>query len=478
MRSFRTTLALRVGLGALAGAGLLGLAAVVFLKDRLLDSLDESLIKLAELEAAYGADSLSAEFHFRSDHFRFPGAAGEEEPAFWAQLLSSDGIPLVLSANLAAPLPIPESGLAAANRGDLAIVTQQSQGTHGRGGPGVIPLRTVVYPMGRTGPAHADHRLQISTSLGPYQETIRGTGLLAAGMALGTALVAWLGTLVVAGRALTPALELTRGVESIGMNELGRRVAVPGHLAEFHRMAIAFNGLLDRVERAVTGTRRFTADASHELRAPLTVLRGELELARSRPRSPAELVEVLARCHDEVIRLSRLADDLLTLARVEGGAIGSTTSMVDLDEVVSRAVERKRPLAEAREVGVEVSGTAGPVQGDPDLLLRAMDGVVEHAIMASPDRGRVRVMLDSSDGTRTVRIMDGGGGLAPEEVPGLLDRFHRSRRARTRSSESGLALAIARAVAERHAGSFEYAGNHPGATFRMTLPASTRESDG
>jgi signal transduction histidine kinase len=208
------------------------------------------------------------------------------------------------------------------------------------------------------------------------------------------------------------------------------------------------------------------------------VLRGELELALQRPRSAGEYEEVLRRCLDEVIRLSRLADDLLTLARVEGGAIGGARSPIELDELVARALERKRPLAEARRLTIDLAGSAGSISGDADLLLRALDGLLEHAMMATPEGGALRVRLEAPDAVRLVRVTDSGPGLDPEDVSGIFQRFSRSRQARTRSTESGLGLAIARAVAERHGGTMEYVGNDPGASFRLTLPASsTLESD-
>ena len=150
---------------------------------------------------------------------------------------------------------------------------------------------------------------------------------------------------------LKPALEITAEAESIGINELGRRVTENRDLIEFNRMAVAFNALLQRVEQAVTGTRRFTSDASHELRAPLTVLRGELELALTRPRSAADYEDVIRRCLDEVLRLVRLADDMLTLTRVEGGVVGSKRAAVDLDDVVARSMARKAALADTRGCG-------------------------------------------------------------------------------------------------------------------------------
>src|ERR1041385_9097893 len=170
-----------------------------------------------------------------------------------------------------------------------------------------------------------------------------------------------------------------------------------------------------------------------------SVLRGELELALSRPRSTSEYEDVLRRCLDEVLRLARLADDMLTLARVEGGVLGGKRTLIELDEVVDRAVGKKAGLA----------GTAGEVSADPDLLLRAVDSLLEHAIMSSPPGGRVRVVLADA-GTRSVEVIDSGPGLKEEEIPGVFQRFYRSGRPRAHSAESGLGLPIARAIAERH----------------------------
>jgi len=461
MRSFRSALALRVAVQALGVAVVVLAGATLYLRVLLLSNVDASLLEIARLEAQYGADQGNGGFRFRPES---PVAAAAPVAVHhsWAQLLSSEGATLGRSGNLHEPMPVPLGALEAARNGRTGFATVQWNSEK---------VRSALYPMSQVGPGQRNQVLQVSTSLAPLEITLKnfvwlmaGLGLLGTGLA---GLVAW----VIASRALTPALALTAEAESIGVNELDRRVALPGDLAEFNRMAIAFNALLERLEQAVKGTRRFTSDASHELRAPLTVLRGELELALTRPRSTAEYEEVLRRCLDEVLRLVRLADDLLTLTRIQGGVVGGKRSPVELDDVVERAVGRKAGLAEGRGVGLDLSGSAGMVSGDGDLLLRAIDGLVEHAIMASPRGGRVRVRL-AADHRRSVEVTDGGTGLKPEEISGVFQRFYRSNRARVTSDESGLGLPIARAVALSQGGTLEYVGNDPGASFRLSLPPS------
>jgi two-component system OmpR family sensor kinase len=462
MRSFRSALALRAALQALALAIILLLAGTFLLRQYLVSMVDSALLEIAEIEGRIGVTPGSPAFVFRPGDFPVRTSDASHTLNPWAQLIDASGRQLERSANLRDSIPIPGGALQDAVAGRVATVRHLWNG---------VPVRSLIYPLTRAGPEHQDHLLHLATSLVPVERSMTRfirvfvmLGLACAGLAY---FLGW----SVAGRALRPAMRLTEEAESIGVNELQRRVSVTEEVAEFHRMAEAFNGLLARLERAVTGTRRFTSDASHELRAPLTVLRGELELALNRPRQVEEYQDVLRRCLDEVLRLARLADDLLTLTRIEGGVVGSKRVTVDLEEVVNRAVARQNPLAGNRSVSLVVSGAGGPVDADGELLLRAVGGLLEHAIMASPPGGTVRVRLTDAS-MPSVEVTDSGQGLREEEISGVFQRFYRSERPRVRSSESGLGLPIARAVALSHGGKLDYVGNDPGASFRLSLPAA------
>ncbi|HEV8598660.1 MAG TPA: ATP-binding protein [Gemmatimonadales bacterium] len=461
MRSFRSALAFRVAVQALGVAVVALVGATLYLRGLLLSNIDASLLEVAQLQAQYGASRASGEFRFGAGPI-LPTVGSVPAHESWAQVLSEDGVPIVRDDKLRAALPVPTRALETARRGQIGFATHRWLSGS---------FRSVIYPLSPVDSLHRGQLLQVAASLAPLEATLTNFVWLMAGLGLLGVLLAGLVGYVIAGRVLTPALALTAEAESIGVNELGRRVTLPGDVAEFDRMAVTFNGLLERLEQAIKGTRRFTSDASHELRAPLTVLRGELELALSRPRTTGEYEAVLRRCLDEVLRLTRLADDLLMLTRIQGGVVGGKRSPVELAEVVERAVGKKTALAETRGVTLEVTGSAGLVSGDADLLVRAVDGLVEHAIMASPAGGRVRVRL-LADHRMSVEVTDGGPGLKPDEVSGVFQRFYRSNRPRISSDESGLGLPIARAVALSHGGALEYVGNDPGASFRLSLPAS------
>jgi two-component system, OmpR family, sensor kinase len=460
MRSFRSALALRVTAQALVLAIVLLVGAVFFLRGNLVSSIDASLIQSAEIQAEAGGNPATSEFRFPTHQLGLAEREGGGELFPWAQVISLEGTPSARSPNLSGSLPVPARALETARRGDIGRATMDWNGRR---------IRTIVYPMGRVSPAHTGHLLQVAVSLEPVRRTLIDFLKRMAIIAVLGTLLAWAVAWQIAGRALEPALAITSQAESIGVNELGRRVTAPGKLLEFDRMAVAFNALLQRIEHAVTGTRRFTSDASHELRAPLTVLRGELELALSRPRTLPDYEEVLRRCLDEVLRLARLADDLLTLTRVEGGVVGGKRIAVDLDDVSGRAMGRKGALAAGRGVTLDASGGAGMVIGDADLLLRAVECLLEHAIMASPRGGTVTIRK-SAGPPPSIEVTDSGPGLKQDEISGVFQRFYRSNRPRSASEESGLGLPIARAVALSHGGGLDYTGNNPGASFRMSLP--------
>ena len=454
MGSFRLALALRVALLALAVAVVSLLAAAWFLRSQLVSQIDAGLLAVARVESEFGLGRGGAS----------PGPAAHPLAAraipVWIQLLAHAGHVKARSSNLRGFVPVPPAALGAAIRGEVAFTSHPWDSES---------VRSAFYPVPGPGGSSGNLVLQVSTSLAPVQSALDRFVWLMGLLALVGSGLAGLAGWEMAGRALSPALALTTEAESIGVNELGRRVALPGGLVEFNGMAAAFNALLSRLEQAVTGTRRFTADASHELRAPLTVLRGEIELALSRARTPEEYQEVLRRCLDEVLRLVRLVDDLLTLTRIQGGVVGGARQPVELDDVAERAVQRKSGLARSRGVAIDLEGTAGLVLADAELLLRALDGLLEHAVMASPAGGRVRVHL-ASDQRHSVEVTDGGSGLKADEISGVFQRFYRSNRPRVRSEESGLGLPIARAVALSHGGALEYVGNNPGASFKLSLP--------
>jgi len=291
------------------------------------------------------------------------------------------------------------------------------------------------------------------------------------------------GAWLVSGAALRPVERMRAEAAELGTHDSAGRIGVPDTGDELAALATTWNELLDRLHRSASRQRDLVADAGHELRTPLAVLRTELELADRPARSRQELAEAVSHARGEVERLSRLAEDLLFLARVDGGTVLVSADAVDLSSVLEEAVRGWRASAAERSVALVLAAPARvPVTGDRAALRRAVDNLVSNALAATPAGGRVELDLQvepehppgrSAPGWATLRIRDTGPGFPPEFLPHALERFRRADPSRSSASGpgSGLGLAITAEIAAAHAGRL-VVGNAPGggALATMTLP--------
>ena len=229
-----------------------------------------------------------------------------------------------------------------------------------------------------------------------------------------------------------------------------------------------FQLVVDAMRRAGLGA---LYAAFEKLKAKLEK-EGLFDVALKRERSPAEYRETLVRCRDEVVLLSRLAADLLTLARTDAGLPLEHREEVDLLTLVHVVAERFVTVAAERGIRIVADGEPAVVTGDALALERAVSNLVDNAIKHSGRGGFVTLRVDRTD-PATVTVSDDGVGVAAHQVSQLFMRFFRGDPARPRDTGYGLGLAIARAAAESHGGTLQYLGNAPGAVFRLTLPNAT-----
>lgn len=446
----------------------LGAASVVALRSILYRQLDGTLLHLAEVEAQAGAAATSSAFAFHEGVLLASREGPSTELTRYAQLWTHDGAPLVRSRNLAANLSLPREALGTARRGQIGWATHEWRGRE---------IRSVMYPLELVGAAHGVHVLQVAAPTEPVRRTLSQFLWLLLGLSVVAACAAYAVGWRLAGVALRPTLEITDQAEAIEAGTLSERITAHAGVREFGRLVTVLNGMLDRLERAFDVQRRFTADASHELRAPLNVLRGDIEVSLKRERSAAEYRDTLGRCRDEVLRMARLVSDLLTLARSDAGVLVNERAEVDLGYVAQRVAERFRGIAGERSVRVEVVGGAAGVFGDADVLERVLGNLVDNAVKHSPSGEIVTIAVRDGDSV-TVSVEDRGPGVPPEQVPHLFTRFFRGDPARSREAESsGLGLAIARAGAEVHGGELAYVARPSGTLFRLSLPKrGTRRS--
>ncbi|MGH9178859.1 MAG: ATP-binding protein [Acidimicrobiales bacterium] len=278
------------------------------------------------------------------------------------------------------------------------------------------------------------------------------------------ALVWWL-----VGRALRPVEAIRAEVADISGPDLDRRVPEPPTDDEIARLARTMNRMLDRVEEAAERQRRFVADASHELRSPLTRIRSEIEVDLAHP-GRADLAATHRSVLEEAATLQRLVDDLLHLARSDAGGPVARTEAVDLDGVVLRLAERVRPSG----LGVDTSAV-GPVQvvGDAAALQRAIANLVDNAERHAGST--IVFTLSERDGVAELAIIDDGPGIPPEHRERVFERFARLDDSRhTTTGGTGLGLAIARDIARHHGGdiTIDGAGSGWGTRVVITLPLS------
>ena len=274
---------------------------------------------------------------------------------------------------------------------------------------------------------------------------------------------------LLAGAALRPVRRLTQQADEITVNDLGQRLPTGDATDEIGDLARTLNSMLDRIESSVAHERRFIDDASHELRTPISILRGELELALARPGDEAEVVAGLRSALDEAVRLGRLAEDLLTLARARAGELGTRPALVDLGS----AAERVAAMV-GRDQLTRVEGSA-VAWADPDRVDQMLVNLLGNAARYAESQVMVTIVGGEDGRGPSLTVADDGPGFAPSMLPVTFGRFARADMARGRETGgTGLGLAITAALARAQGATVE-AGNGPplgGAVVRIDFAAA------
>jgi heavy metal sensor kinase len=320
--------------------------------------------------------------------------------------------------------------------------------------------------------------------LAPLEEADRELSSLLAALAL--AVPAALAAAAASGyalarKALAPVERLRRSTEAITAASLDRRLPVENARDELGRMAQTINAMIARLERSFAEVRRFTADASHELRTPLTAIRTEAEVALTRPLGEDDARQLVGSILEECGRLTRLTEQLLTLAREDAGVARPVPEPVDLASLVREVAEMMRPLAEARGLRL-ADETDGEVRarGEPARLRQVFFNAVDNAIKYTPAGGTITVRAARRGPGAVVTVTDTGEGIPPEHLPRVFDRFYRVDKARSREQGgAGLGLSIAKGIIESHGGRIALdSASGRGTTCTVTLPADGAEGAG
>jgi heavy metal sensor kinase len=316
----------------------------------------------------------------------------------------------------------------------------------------------------------------VAMPIAPLQQRlITVAGMLGAGV-IGLVIAATTLGYWVSGRALSPVRAMASTAREISERDLNRRI----HLDlpqgdELGELAATFNAMLARLEAGFTGLQRFTADAAHELRAPLALMRTQVEVILRRERTTSEYQASHRALLAEIERLSRMADQLLLLARADAGALSPRLESVDLSEFLEEVVERWRVVAREHQLRLEAElPLEGSVTADADLLRRLVDNLLDNAVRHTPPGGRISLTATRTDGHWQIAVEDGGPGVDPALRPRIFERFTRADAARQRETGgAGLGLSLCAAIAVAHGGSIalEPPLRDGGARFVVRLPA-------
>ena len=314
------------------------------------------------------------------------------------------------------------------------------------------------------------------TSLEPTDEELESLrGILAYLVPL-SLVVAGIGGWFLAGRSLSPVVAMADRARQIGIANLSERLPVANPRDELGKLAETFNGLLARLEGSLIQQRQFMADASHELRTPVTTARTAASVSLQQPtRNEADDRETLAIIEQETTRLSRIVDDMFTLARADAGSYPVRSMPMYLDEVVDEVVRALQVVASTRDISLAGNVLRpAPLTGDEDLVRRLILNIVDNAVRYAPSGSTVRIALDRAGDQFAISVSDDGPGIPAEIQPRIFERFYRVDAARTHGKDggAGLGLALARWIARVHGGDVTLAASsRSGSTFVITLPA-------
>jgi heavy metal sensor kinase len=336
---------------------------------------------------------------------------------------------------------------------------------------GRTPLR--IYSSNLSTSTHVFH-IEVAADMDDYVEAASHYRIL---LSIGIPLLlcaAAAGGYWLSSRALAPVEQITNFADNISPHDLAARVEMPRTRDELYRLAETLNALLQRIESAFRRITQFTADASHELRTPVSLIRTQAEIALRRNRSEEEYRAALTEIMDEAKHVSALIEDLMLLARADTDSHTLRFNQLDMTELVRQVARQGHTLAEVRQLQWSLQVPDGPLwlRGDREALRRLLLILIDNAVKYTPGHGSVSVTLRNSDGMAHIDVEDTGIGIPHSEQPHIFERFYRADTARSRDSGgTGLGLAIAQWIAKAHHGNITVQSSEGrGSCFSVTLP--------
>jgi len=433
----------------------------IYFKNSLQESIDAKIRSIGEVLSSSMTDAHNTSVFGNFERY-LENVLGKKPKGKFIQIMDSSGrIGAKMSDIEGEALPTSFSALERAMRGE--IVYETIERTKPR-------LRMITIPILEN--KKVTSVVQVGTSLEDFDETIRKLLLIMIISIPSSICVTIVVGYFMARKALRPVDQIRRAAVKISSSNLDEKIDITGRKDELSRLAETFNAMINRLKDAFQRINQFSIDVSHELKTPLTILKGETEVALRKEREKRDYQVLLMSNLEEIDRMSCIIDDLLLLSKADTREIKLNVEEVALRDLIIDVCMDMKVVADKKSVALETSELEDiRLKGDELKLRRMLLNIVENGIKYSHIGGKVSVSSYVNDGYAKIDIKDNGIGISEEDIKYIFDRFYRADRSRKRESGSGLGLSISRWIAEAHKGGIEVKSQPAqGSMFTIKLP--------
>ncbi len=432
----------------------------VYLRNSLMDSIDTKIKSIADVLSSSLTDTRNHGVLGNFERY-LENVFGRKPKGKFIQIIDPSGkIGAKMNDMETEVVPVPYLTFQRGAKGEIVYETVENQNSR---------TRIVTIPIIENKQVSF---IQVGSSLMDFDETMRKLLII---MIIG--IPTSLGVTVVVGyflakKSLNPVDQIRQAAVKISSTNLDERINIKGRKDELGRLAETFNAMIARLEESFQRINQFSIDVSHELKTPLTILKGETEVALRKEREKSDYKHLLESNLEEIDRMAQIIDDLLLLSKADRKDIRLNIGNISLRDLIADVCVSMKLFAERKQINLAVDDLADVrIVGDELKLRRMLVNIVENGIKYTGDGGVVRVSSTTNNGNVIISVQDNGTGISDEDIKFIFDRFYRADRSRKRESGSGLGLSISKWIAEAHKGAIEVESRpSAGSRFVITLP--------
>lgn len=435
-------------------------AVYVYFENSLMNSIDTKIKSIADVlsSSLTGANNQSVLGNFER---YLENVLGKKPKGKFIQIIDPSGkIGAKMNDMETDAVPVPFSTMERAAHGEIVYETIENQNSR---------TRMVTIPFIENKQVSF---VQVGSSLADFDETMRKLLIIMViGIPTSLTVIVIVGYFM-AKKSLKPVDQITKAAVKISSSNLDERIDIKGRKDELSRLADTFNAMIGRLKDSFQRINQFSIDVSHELKTPLTILKGETEVALRKERSNEEYRQLLQSNLEEIDRMAQIIDDLLLLSKADRKDVKLNIENISLRDLIADVCMKMKIFADKKEITLIVDELADVrLSGDELKLRRMLWNIIENGIKYTPKDGVVTVSSYTNNGCVCIDVRDNGIGISADDVKYIFDRFYRADRSRKRESGSGLGLSISKWIAEAHKGAIEVTSQPAqGSQFLIKLP--------